>query len=498
MKKTLTKMIAASLAAVMLLTPMSANAIYQTVDGDSGDISRLTEGYTLVEDVTFFEWSLPGHKVPSDGYYVYVNDDGNKFLTFLQIGGLEIDIQLADGADKETIESALFERFGEDYTKVQFYLEPNYHTGTSYYLKRAIAMEIPTMKEAVEWLDFLKEQKLITSGRLITNRYQVISMFSENNKGVNQYTADIDSDLYERFSEFAESQLDGFHTEITRTGKTTYHVELVPPDGATLAEQIEAAQKVYEALGLAPNYLSPAANSSTGGGSIDVFNAVKGDANCDGRATVADSVAILQSIANADKYALSLQGRFNGDINGDYDGITAADARALQEWDAGLARADFEELLSMSEEGFMAYCTSRGLPYSAPESVKADMRNSVCTSVLMRLDNYAKEGVEDVTRSRDPGAFDTSNTKDYYIGKMIADLGFPEEYYDVSSEQNKRDIRLIVYHDDTDEYIKAALIPIIIKGTDDPDREVRLSQLIRAWSAMNEDVIGCHIEYLGA
>ena len=106
MKKTLTKMIAASLAAVMLLTPMSANAIYQTVDGDSGDISRLTEGYTLVEDVTFFEWSLPGHKVPSEGYYVYVNEDGNKFLTFLQIGGLEIDIQLADGADKETVENA--------------------------------------------------------------------------------------------------------------------------------------------------------------------------------------------------------------------------------------------------------------------------------------------------------------------------------------------------------------------------------------------------------
>ena len=81
---------------------------------------------------------------------------------------------------------------------------------------------------------------------------------------------------------------------------------------------------------------------------------------------------------------------------------------------------------------------------------------------------------------------------------MIADLCFPEEYYDVSSEQNKRDIRLIVYHDDTDEYIKAALIPVIIKSTDDPDKEVRLSQLIRAWSAMNEDVIGCHIEYLGA
>ena len=70
------------------------------------------------------------------------------------------------------------------------------------------------------------------------------------------------------------------------------------------------------------------------GNSIDLFNSVKGDANCDGKATVADSVAILQSIANADKYALSAQGKFNGDISGDYDGLTAADARTIQEWDA--------------------------------------------------------------------------------------------------------------------------------------------------------------------
>ena len=333
MKKTLTIFFAASLATAAMLTPMSTNAIFQTVDGDSGDISRLTEGYTLVDDVTFFEWSLPGHKIPSEGYYVYTNEDGNKFLTFLQIGGLEIDIQLADDADKETVENTLFEQFGENCTSVQFYLEPNHNTGTSYYLKRTI-LETPTMKEAVEWLDFLKEQKLITSGSLITNRYQIIFLFSENNKGVNQYTVTIDSDLYERFSEFAESQLDGFHTEITKTGKTSYHVELVPPDGAALTEQIEAAQKVYEALGLAPNYLCPTANSSTGGGSIDVFNAVKGDANCDGKVTLADSVAILQSIANKDKYALSEQGRFNGDISGAYDGITAADARVIQEWDA--------------------------------------------------------------------------------------------------------------------------------------------------------------------
>ena len=45
---------------------------------------------------------------------------------------------------------------------------------------------------------------------------------------------------------------------------------------------------------------------------------------------MADPVAILQNIANKDKYALSAQGKFNGDVTGEYDGLTAADAYELQ------------------------------------------------------------------------------------------------------------------------------------------------------------------------
>ena len=56
-----------------------------------------------------------------------------------------------------------------------------------------------------------------------------------------------------------------------------------------------------------------------------------GDANCDGRTTVADAVAILQHIANRDKYGLSPQGLINADVDGEA-GVTANDARVLQEW----------------------------------------------------------------------------------------------------------------------------------------------------------------------
>ncbi|MBR6070001.1 MAG: cellulase family glycosylhydrolase [Ruminococcus sp.] len=60
-----------------------------------------------------------------------------------------------------------------------------------------------------------------------------------------------------------------------------------------------------------------------------------GDANCDGRVTIADAVAILQSIANQDKYALSAQAKKNADVDGEA-GVTANDALVIQKYDAGV------------------------------------------------------------------------------------------------------------------------------------------------------------------
>ena len=61
-----------------------------------------------------------------------------------------------------------------------------------------------------------------------------------------------------------------------------------------------------------------------------------GDANCDGKVTVADATAILQSIANSDKFALKAQGKINADIVDNGEGVTAKDALAIQMMDAKL------------------------------------------------------------------------------------------------------------------------------------------------------------------
>lgn len=61
-----------------------------------------------------------------------------------------------------------------------------------------------------------------------------------------------------------------------------------------------------------------------------------GDANFDGRVTIADATAIIQVLGNPDKYTLSAQGEANADVYNPGDGITGRDAVTLQKFEAGL------------------------------------------------------------------------------------------------------------------------------------------------------------------
>ena len=63
---------------------------------------------------------------------------------------------------------------------------------------------------------------------------------------------------------------------------------------------------------------------------------VTGDANGDGKVTLADCVAVLQYVANAEKYPLSQQGLANSDVYNKGDGVTGMDALAIQRYDSGI------------------------------------------------------------------------------------------------------------------------------------------------------------------
>lgn len=60
-----------------------------------------------------------------------------------------------------------------------------------------------------------------------------------------------------------------------------------------------------------------------------------GDANCDGKVTVADATAILQYLGNSDAYPLSSQGKMNADVDAS-PGLTVNDALTIQRFLAGV------------------------------------------------------------------------------------------------------------------------------------------------------------------
>lgn len=61
-----------------------------------------------------------------------------------------------------------------------------------------------------------------------------------------------------------------------------------------------------------------------------------GDANCDKGVDVSDAVIVMQSLANPSKYKLTEQGKANGDVNRNGDGITANDALSIQKYKLSL------------------------------------------------------------------------------------------------------------------------------------------------------------------
>ncbi|MDE5853827.1 MAG: cellulase family glycosylhydrolase [Ruminococcus sp.] len=67
-------------------------------------------------------------------------------------------------------------------------------------------------------------------------------------------------------------------------------------------------------------------------------NFLMGDANCDGKVTIADATAIIQHLGNTDEYELSEQGKDNADCCNRGDGVTGLDSNAIQAIEAGLIK----------------------------------------------------------------------------------------------------------------------------------------------------------------
>ncbi len=92
-------------------------------------------------------------------------------------------------------------------------------------------------------------------------------------------------------------------------------------EGSTAQEYAEKYDRVFIALDRENSQIAPT---------------LMGDANCDGKVSIADATAIFQSLGNPDKYGLSEQGAANADIVDTGNGVTVEDAVAIQRIDAKL------------------------------------------------------------------------------------------------------------------------------------------------------------------
>ncbi len=118
-------------------------------------------------------------------------------------------------------------------------------------------------------------------------------------------------------------------TEPTVTTTTTEPVSTTEPDVTTVTtpEVSDKATTTTASEGETPTVTTTAPT---------VEASLLGDANCDGKVTIADSTAILQAIGNPDKYGLTAEGKANADCCNTGDGITPADALSIKRLDAKL------------------------------------------------------------------------------------------------------------------------------------------------------------------
>ena len=149
----------------------------------------------------------------------------------------------------------------------------------------------------------------------------------------------------EKPSKMTEDEFEKFynsidHDYIKENFRATYNPEtyfIEFPNDYTQEEKIGCFNYFVENFGACIYmYCQASASEPISVEFSDEISYLNGDANRDKITTIADAAAIMQAIANPDKYALSAQGEFNADSKG--DGLTVDDAVAIQKKLAGITQ----------------------------------------------------------------------------------------------------------------------------------------------------------------
>ncbi|MDE5765214.1 MAG: dockerin type I repeat-containing protein [Ruminococcus sp.] len=318
--------------AVSSVVPLASDAIYLAQDSNSSAFDFLNNEEKYVK--------LDGkHKEFCDFLNFYMFDDEQiakadvyavkgraSVFKVIPLNGYDFDetcavFNLTEGTTEEQVNTLLSEKFNPDFKIEKYYYNPDY--------------EYKIENNFKEVCKVLKEENLIDSFVIPGGYFELVEYYTGSGDYMLSYY--LSDDEYEMLNEYVTENNIGDLISDERSTNSYSSFYLDTDDLETTEEIFDVAVGIYETLGLYPDYTSPeVAPNIVQECLIDVFDAVDGDANCDGKLSIADATLILQYIGNSDKYSLSPQGAFNADVTGDYDGISAADAVAIQMFETNI------------------------------------------------------------------------------------------------------------------------------------------------------------------
>ena len=336
--KKIRKIVAALMGAAMMCSPiqMFSGAVDIPFDDSQLDgFTRIERGqYDNLEPI-FAYYDTDTVYLP--GTEIYVSDTSAS-LKIKFSGGMKLNYRLSDGANAKDAEE-LIDSLG--LTSAHIITHNKEYSRLAFYGDSVSTSEFKKAYRALKESSFISETavKFVSAFTIIEFRPACISddflsFQTADEERVEKYLTEKEIGFKKEFI-YSEPYENEDNAAVCRA------VRFIPEKKMTQLEKLALFDEIYKVLVSEdtdavyrytwghhdfPDY---------SGGGINISDYTDGDANCDDKVTVADAVAVLQYIANKEKYPLSEQAQFNADIDGE-DGITGGDAMAIQKIDAGI------------------------------------------------------------------------------------------------------------------------------------------------------------------
>ena len=315
--------VALSLTALSAVNPLGSQAVYTESHLDDPAFQKMLENYSKVEYTDLFVSYRPKE------LYVRNNGADGSNGSFIAVYSLpdNMALDLSANTSIDSIKELLDTYNTQNGT--DFAVTDTFSDDFQYQIIPLRTNETVSTKDVKTINELLKSKGLVSAFKLQSNRITieegcsaVLDFAYSNAEGDSPYDS-IKSYVEQHYPDFTVTyETSGFGDfKVTRV---TPSIEMTYPEKVELSSEISKATYIHPLLIVAESASAPISND------IDVLNSVDGDANCDNSANIADSVFILQSFANPDKYQISPQGQFNADIVNIGDGVTALDALELQ------------------------------------------------------------------------------------------------------------------------------------------------------------------------